>query len=179
MTTVSPELIKRIEDKILETLLLLQSRYPKTNLDIPKWRWTKMGRVAGKAHYIDNLVELNPDFLTNHLEELINQTLPHEIAHLVSVKVYGQQLGRGHGRFWKSVMYALSPMGVECRRCHDYSLDGVSKVHPRPYEYVCRCKDKTFNLTANIHNKIQRGQKRICVRCKTVIVLKSSIQQAA
>jgi len=177
MTTVSPEIIKRIEDKILETLLLLQARYTKANLEIPTWRWNKMGRIAGKAHYTGNLIELNPDYIANHLDQLINQTLPHEIAHLAAVKIYGLQLGRGHGRFWKSVMYSLSPMGVQVKRCHDYSLDGVSKVRPRPYEYVCRCKDKTFNLTANIHNKIQRGSIRHCVRCKATITLK--VQQAA
>jgi len=179
MTTVSPEIIKRIEDKILETLLVLQKRYPSANLDIPTWKWNPMGRTAGRAHYLGNLVELNPDFINNHLDELINQTLPHEIAHLVSVKVYGLQLGRGHGRFWKSVMYALSPLDVEVRRCHDYSLEGVSKIRPRPYEYVCHCKDKTFSLTANIHGKIQRGQKRFCTRCKATIILKSTLQQAA
>jgi len=177
--TIPNDIVKRVEDKILDTLLLLQKRYPNANLEIPKWQWTKMGRTAGRAHYGLGLVELNPDFITNHLEELINQTLPHEIAHLASFKIYGI-LGKGHGRFWKSVMYALAPLGVQVKRCHDYSLDGVTtRVRPRPYEYVCGCKDKTIKVTSNIHNKIQRGQKRFCIRCKVTIKLKSLVQQAA
>jgi SprT protein len=153
---IDPIVVKRIEDKILEVLLQAQSIY-KQPFTLPTLEYRQMGRKAGYATYSTWHVALNSDFLHNgHLEEMIEQTLPHEIAHLISYKVYGPVLGTGHGRCWKSVM---SRLGLEVRRCHDYSLEGVKVRKVTRVPAKCPCCGQMFNLTKIKANRIQMGRK--------------------
>lgn len=173
MTTVSTEIIKRIEDKILEVMLLLQKRY-NVVLELPKYSFRQMGTKGGLAYYRDYRIELNSDFFKNYCEEMINQVVPHEIAHLVSFKVYGP-LGRGHGQFWKGVMSSLRPLGVTITRCHSFSLEGVKHRRvAKPFAYKCGCM--VHNVTLNIHTKIARGSSRRCIRCRQKLTYQSVVQ---
>lgn len=164
---------KRIEDKILDVLLLAQSIY-KQPFEIPTLEYRQMGRVAGKAWFFNWKVEINPDFLKNgHLEEMINQTLPHELAHLISQKVYGRTLGGGHGRLWKSVMVRL---GLPPNRCHDYSLEGVKTRKKAKYPVKCPVCGAQFDVTAKRVEQIRAGLKiwhnsPVCRRVKKCLEL--------
>ena len=175
---ITPEIIQKIETKIAEVMGLFRKRFHSADLtETPKYSFRQMGRRGGLAYYKENRIELNPDFFKNHAEEMINQTVPHEVAHLVAFKVYSL-LGKGHGRFWKLVMGALYPLGVKVSRCHQYDLEGVKvRIVARPFSYHCGCMD--HNITKNIHAKIQSGRKYTCNRCRQPIKLIESIQPIA
>lgn len=144
---------KRVEDKILDVLLLAQKIYNQT-FEIPTLEYNQMGRCAGRAWFTEWKIEINPDFLKNgHLEDMINVTLPHELAHLISRKVYGF-LGGGHGRMWKSVMVNL---GLRPDRCHNYSLEGVKTRRKSIYPCKCPTCGKVFNVTRRRQNEILSG----------------------
>ena len=164
---------KRIEDKILDVLLLAQSIY-KQPFDIPTLEYRQMGRMAGRAWFLAWKIEINPDFLKNgHLEEMINQTLPHELAHLISQKVYGRIIGGGHGRVWKSVMIRL---GLRPDRCHDYSLEGVKTRRKAKFAAKCPTCGEQFDITAKRVEQIRAGLKifhnsPVCRRVKKCLEL--------
>ena len=163
---------KRIEDKILEVLLLAQSIYNQP-FEIPTLEYRQMGQTAGKAWYLAWKIELNPDFLKNgHLEDVINQTLPHELAHLIARKVYGV-LGRGHSRSWKSVMVRL---GLRPNRCHNYSLEGVKTRKKAKCPAKCPTCGTQFDITDKRVAQIRAGIKifhnsPVCRRVKKCLEL--------
>jgi SprT protein len=153
--------IKRIEDKLLDTLEKAQQIYGRA-FKVPELHFRQMGRTAGRAWYCgeEGKIEINPDFCLNgHLDEMVNQTLPHEIAHILANVIYKV---RGHGREWKSVMVNL---GLEPRRCHNYSLEGVkTRVRRRNHATYCGCG--RHDVTATIHNRMARGYRYWCNTCK-------------
>jgi len=153
---IDPQINHRIESKILDTLLLAQSVF-KRSFDLPKLEYRQMGRAAGWATYSQWKVTLNSDYLRNgHLEDMVNQTLPHELAHLISYSVYGPQIGRGHGRAWKHVMRSL---GLRPDRCHDYSLEGVKTRKKAKYACKCPTCGQEFLVTLNRVHQLRSGRK--------------------
>jgi hypothetical protein len=106
---------------------------------------------------------------------MLNDTLPHELAHFVSIFLYGKN-GDGHNFYWKSVMRW---MGIsDADRCHEYSLEGV-KVRQRhnDYHYSCKCNGITHQLNLRKHERhmflIHNGNRgMVCRKCKSPIVYK-------
>lgn len=161
------EIINRIETKILDTMDILQKKYPQNNLKLIEYSFKQMGRVAGRAWSRENRIEINPDYCLNgELEKMISVTIPHEIAHVVSYQVYGRA-GFGHGYYWKSIMINL---GLEPLRCHNFNMEGVKlrKVN-KPHKYTCGCTGMVHNMT-NLRNKqIESGRTFVCTKCKVKI----------
>lgn len=158
---VNTEIKTRIEDKILEVLLKAQEIY-KRPFNLPTIEYRQMGRTAGRATYSRWHIAINPDFCYNgHLDSMIDQTLPHEIAHLISYEVYGPVLGRGHGRCWKSVMIRL---GLRPDRCHNYSLEGVKTRTRRTETATCPTCGEQLMITPYRVRQIQSGAKIFCTR---------------
>ena len=170
---VNPETHKRIEDKILDVLLRAQEIY-KQSFDVPQLVYKQMGRTAGKAWFSAWKIEINPDFLNNgHLSDMINVTVPHELAHLISRKVYGD-LGAGHGRFWKSVMIRL---GLRPDRCHDYSLEGVkTRRTKRTQTATCPTCGEQLMITPYRVRQIQNGAKVYCTKTMRCRYAKKTLQ---
>lgn len=166
---VNSEIHHRVETKILDTLLTLQSAYGRT-FDIPKLVYKQIGRTAGRAFLSSWKIILNPDFLKNgHLEDMINRTLPHEIAHLVAYKLFGDH---GHGRGWKMVMRAL---GLEPNRCHTYSLEGVRTRSRVKYESRCPVCNDSLLITAYRARQIQAGRIVYCAKTRMCRIMKKPL----
>lgn len=121
------------------------------------------GMVGGKAWAGLNLIQINPGFVDDeHYSDLLNQTIPHEYAHILAGRKYGQRVG--HGPEWK---YVMRLMGLEPRRCHNYDLTKVIKV----VMYRCACRDHQFSTRR--HAVVRKyGTTYTCRDCKTPIVRK-------
>jgi len=165
------EIRHALETKILDVLLTLQTKTNHT-FDIPKLEFKQLGRRAGIANRLEYTVTINPDFCLNgHWQQMLDQTLPHEVAHLIAPKLYNPYLhgfdrnkGWGHGRAWK---YTMRLLGLQPDRCHDMSTEGVKVRNVRrPYIYSCGCPDKEFAITARMHNRMQSGRWKRCLRCR-------------
>lgn len=158
----------RFQLKLAELIALANKQYNREFTGI-SLEFRQMGRKAGLAWYNTSKIELNSDFCKNgHLEDLINRTLPHELAHIISYRVYGLT-GRGHKRFWKSVMRVF---GVTPNRCHSYSLEDVKThtVQRQYFQYECGCAGRKLRVSSVKHNRQARGRaKYFCVRCREVI----------
>jgi len=154
---VSLKLKKRVDETILMKLEQLETAFGKS-FPFPTVTYDQRGRIAGKAVYSEEKIKLNPVLLGENEESFLQETVPHELAHLIAVQIYGP-VGHGHGRFWKKVMME---MGVTPRRTHSYDCSSVSK--PRQW-FIYKCACGTKNFSKRRHNNVLRGSMYTCSLC--------------
>lgn len=130
------------------------------------------GNTAGWAYAKLNTIKLNRDLLLKYGEQFINRTVVHEMAHrfvyFYYTNHYNYQFKKAtpHGKEWKDMMIML---GInDPQRCHSYEVVGSMRKQQR-HHYTCLCGCQ-FQLSTTKHNKINKGQKRICRKCKSVLI---------
>ena len=179
--TVSRELEREVRAKVEETLDICRKHYNKP-LPTPPIKFAHLGRRAGVCHCNINRLtgivtnpelRINPDFFKKYHEDMINNTVPHEVAHYVSIMIYGRR-GSGHGWLWREVMAVVGIKAAD--RCHEYDLEGVKVRSGKetPFKYSCRC-EKPHMMTRTTHQRHQaslaigkRGYK--CTACRQYLV---------
>jgi predicted SprT family Zn-dependent metalloprotease len=186
-TTVSPQIKSAFEAKMEEVLVICRQKSGKDIPTIPM-KFSQLGQRAGicrcvwTSHYFPSVstvipsssyIVINPDYLKNHWDNMLNDTCPHEVAHYVAGFLYGKA-GYNHGHLWKRVMAWMGIPSAE--RCHEYSLEGVKvrNTH-RDYKYSCPNCARVFMLTPKKHQRhqflISYGTRGLwCPRCKQNIV---------
>lgn len=144
MTTI--QILARVKQKVKDCLVIANSHFP-NNVDFPQLDFTLKGGVAGQA-FRRNALRFNLYHLRYHTEEMINQTVPHEVAHLIVYANFPQ--AKPHGREWKEIMRLL---GALPERCHSYSSD----IRTKKWKYTCACNTIRF-LSTRRHNQIQKNK---------------------
>lgn len=162
---VSKEIRARVEAKLAACIEILEKRYNQ-KFKMPSIEYTGATHVAGSAMFSQWKIELSAPLLMDpaNVEEMINDTTPHELAHLVTNKVYPEVSERGqmqftsrgmrrgkrevHGPRWQEVMWA---MGVNPSRTHNMKLSEDSahadKVRQRVrYDWLCTGCNTTIQL---------------------------------
>lgn len=168
MKRVSSNVRNAFEAKMNETLAKCQ-RYYKMPLPTVELIFKQMGHSAGQALYNpltgEATIHINPDYLENHYESMLNQTMPHEVSHIVASFVHRKNCG--HGPLWKMV---CTWAGIPATRCHQYSLEGVKvKQYNKPFQYACKCRKWQF--TARKHKTLQTpGRWSECRACGARLV---------
>jgi len=127
----------------------------------PDYLFNQLGKSAGSAHLQSNIIKFNATLFKHNKEEFINQVVAHEVAHLIVYQHYGKV--RPHGREWQHVMRNV----FNCPAITTHSLD-VSEVIGRQFSYLCLCR--THQLTIRRHNKVLKGVKYLCTRCKGTLI---------
>lgn len=146
------------------------------NIEIP-FEGVRFFHKSSTAGYVvpakSNIVYLNYDFVKNNLGYFLQQTIPHEVAHLFAraIQVKKRKLEGPHGRTWKSIMRNV--YGIEPERTHD--LDPIQSPSSRKkHKYICNCMKHL--LTDACHRKVQNGTKNYrCVKCKGSLTYLSKI----
>ena len=88
----------------------------------PKLTFNLTGQTAGMAHYSPrNEIRLNRAFCVSHPKSMLEDTLPHEVAHILVEQRYGPR-SQPHGARWYAMFGALTGNAPE-GRCHDYRAD--------------------------------------------------------
>ena len=129
------------------------------------------GSAAGmyRVRRGERAIRYNPYIFAKYFENNLAATVPHEVAHYVTDRLYGLRNIRPHGVEWKTVMRSL---GAEPRVTARYDLTGVPVRRQRRFSYRCECS--THRLSTCRHNKIQRGQSSYrCRRCGSAIIFAS------
>lgn len=127
-----------------------------------KGRSSGMYRVRGG----DRVIRYNPWIFARHFDECLESTVPHEVAHYVTDRLWGLANIRPHGVEWKSVMAAF---GVEARVTGSMSLEGIPQRKITYFAYSCRCT--SHKLGVRRHRRIVRRQSIYrCRRCGDVLV---------
>lgn len=128
------------------------------------------GRIAGQA--CGNWkIRLNADLLVNNWEDFMNDTIPHEVAHLVQYVIYPYD--KPHGRGWKSIMRGF---GVNPKRTHKMDLSCTKVRRQARVEASCGHCGMEIKITTTRAKRIMRGYTYWHSKCgsKGVVVLRGS-----
>ena len=144
------ERLKAVEDKIEQVKALVQTRY---NMDLStlRVRYDLKGRTAGWA-IGGNTIRLNTTAIYGdeaHFKDMVEDTVPHEIAHIVCHR--NPSLGRKHDAGWISVCRALGGTG---KRTHDMTT--IEFAHGRTYIYTST-GGKEYAVSERRHRRVQQG----------------------
>ena len=165
-----------MDNKTLQTLILNEVKkvldkynklYPDNQIKFGElnYKFNLRGVVAGKASYFKRTLYFNLILAKENFLDFTSNTIPHEVAHLFTRKIYPDS--KPHGREWQRIMLTG---GYKPVRCHSYDTQTIKAKRPQKitYPYTCKC-GKKFNISKLIHGRIKAGQKRYCVKCKGMI----------
>jgi SprT protein len=128
------------------------------------------GRTAGQYVFCKGKpVDTNSYFrfnidIANANKSTFNTTVVHEVAHYITDLKFGVST-KPHGKEWKYVMNCL---GCEPKVTHNYTIPDSTK-RLKYFNYTCSCEGKIHELSSILHNRVLKGQDRVCKRCKEKI----------
>lgn len=158
---------KRIQAKV-EECIAIASKFYNQNFEVPSIQYTLRGTTAGRAKYDTNEVNFNLAIYKENGDAFLNRTVPHEVAHRISVMVYGKEKGRGHGFFWKYVMQFV--FNLEPSRTHSYEVGHLKTRTVKRWKYTCGCVDWIHKLTTIKHNRIlKKPRAYVCKHCRSTL----------
>jgi hypothetical protein len=77
----------------------------------------RLSKTAGRCFMESNHIDIGTKFLMAHYDQVMAETVPHEIAHQIDYNLYGIPAGnRWHGKTWQNIMLQL---GVKPDTYHD------------------------------------------------------------
>ena len=158
------QIISATEDYLYQIGVLLERSFD----PIPVYFDLK-GRAAGmyKVSKSQRMIRFNPYIFARYFNENLTSTVPHEVAHYIVDVVYGMKNTRPHGKEWKSIMALLNAdASVTC----NFDLNGLPTKHYQRFEYLCSCR--THELTRIRHNRVLKGARYLCRKCKQELVPK-------
>jgi SprT protein len=120
-------------------------------LKATKIRYNIKGQCAGQAireHSGKTILRFNIEAIEKDWAGMYNDTIPHEVAHLVCY--LRPDLGKNHNKGWKRVCEAL---GGKSDRCHTIDLTPARKVQRVRYIYQVEDGSK-IKVTKTVHNRI-------------------------
>jgi len=130
------------------------------------------GKSAGQYRYDPrrrtSTLRFNKALLDYYGAQFIEETVGHEVAHLVVHQYYGRNV-KPHGAEWQYVMKSV--LNQEPTTRHRYDLNVVPSVRKtQQFSYVCKCIDKVHKLGATRHNRASSGVGQYaCRRCKAIL----------
>lgn len=165
--SVSTAIRERVEQKVRETIALAENKFNQT-FEIPRVSYKLGGhRVAGRADLRAWTIKLNPNYFADNEDQMINQTVVHEIAHLLDYKMYPENFiaRRGqkrslHGPTWKRIMMAL---GVRPATGHTMKIKDAPQRQGRrgqKFAWTCSCGGSVMKLGAKRHANMLAGARQ-------------------
>jgi SprT protein len=168
---VAKDLKNRIETVVLDCLDKAQSTYGCSSVTkIPEIRFKTKGAAAGKAYWNGGnpYIDINPILLNENVEQVVNQTVPHEVAHIVVFELYLKCSFNvtAHGPEWQ---YVMKLFGKTPDRCHNMDVSTIRRMKSGAvFVYKCSCREHI--LSSIKHKRIQlEGRGYRCTKCKTPV----------
>jgi len=113
-----------------------------------------------KAHG-SGMIELNAVYLQRAREAMLEETVAHELAHLLVFHLSPRRRQPPHGKLWQEIMQHW--FGVKPERTHRFPTAGVRSRRQRRWSYRCACS--AHELSTVRHHRVQRGTVYLCRRC--------------
>lgn len=115
--------------------------------------FTLSGRSAGMAKRRGNIynIEFNVEAIYKDREEMLNNTIPHEMAHIVDMFIHGGS--SSHGPRWKAIAHSL---GCDLQRTHSIPLTKARRT--KRYQYIASCGSEV-EIGTRHHRMVQHGGK--------------------
>jgi predicted SprT family Zn-dependent metalloprotease len=155
---MTPTTVALMKQKVDECIQKARTKYGVTLADVDVRFDIRGHRIAGQAghRYGTFFLRFHPVACEQHLQEMLDEVVPHEVAHLVCYEK--PLLGRKHNWGWKNVCIGLGGTGS---RTHTLNLGGPSmqdklEAHKsrRPFIYL-DSKGTERPVTSQLHKSIQ------------------------
>lgn len=142
--------MQQIKDKCLEVMRVAELKY---GLDLSKVtiRFDLKGRAAGQAGRVGNqyYMRFNHDMLGREaFDHVLNNTVPHEIAHIVCFM--NPSLGSNHNHGWARVCMSLGGTGAKFHKEEVVYGKGSTYEYTTTQGFQVRCSQQ-------LHSRIQSG----------------------
>lgn len=159
--------MKEVEDRLTELMKMVEQNMPHGYVrQRPRVTYYDNKLYAGRADYRKHEIQINRVMLVENLEDMLYETVAHELAHLITFTLYGRKAAP-HGREWQHIM--RSWFNVEPSRCHNYDTTNVKAKRQDRWEAKCDCQ--THRITTVLRNRIMMGQGRRCITCHSLLHL--------
>lgn len=147
----------QVIDKTRECLAQAEARLGQS-FSMPTVNFNQRGKVAGSARLQGWEVRFNPVLLAENPAEFLTEVVPHEVAHLLTFKLFGRV--KPHGPEWQTMMTQV--FGIPARTTHHFD---TQSVQGKTFPYTCACCE--HQLTVRRHNKVLRQQAIYhCTQCR-------------
>ena len=115
--------------------------------------------IYGKRKIENMRFRINPQMLSNagNFKELISDTIPHEVAHLVATLVCG--VNENHGQNWQHIARVLGCNGERLCQASKVTIQKIRKT--RKFEYIL-ASGAHVEISTRVHNKMQGGARYLC-----------------
>ncbi|MBH9305962.1 SprT family zinc-dependent metalloprotease [Pseudomonas aeruginosa] len=155
----------RVEASYRQAEHFFQRSFPR-----PTVSFRLRGQKAGVAHLDENLLRFNPQLYRENREHFLEQTVAHEVAHLIAHQLFGPRI-RPHGEEWQLIMRGI--YGLPPDRCHTYA---VKRRATTRYLYRCHCPEHNdFPFSPQRHPLVAKGRRYYCRRCKATLVFTGEV----
>lgn len=159
---------QRVRATTLEYLQRAEGLYGLAHRPIPVG-FDLLGRALG-VYCVSRrqaVIRYNPYIFSLYFEHGLRTTVPHEVAHYITDRLFGLANVRPHGKEWRSVMQAL---GAEPRARTHLDLSGIPLRRQRRFTYRCDCA--VHQLSSCRHNRIVNSTARYhCRDCGSQLVV--------
>jgi SprT protein len=170
MITANDELHSRILARVAEFTRIVNARKP--GFAAPVVYYYTGRKAAGLADFQSHSIGLNLQVLQVREEEMVRDTVPHEVAHLAVAHLYRLKLVKAHevsshGRAWKFIMsnwFGIAPERIMI--LDEEELAEVDFRKQRRFPYVCGCPGLVHQVTTVRRRKMARGTFYRCGHCK-------------
>lgn len=144
-----------MEDKIRKRVADLLAGI--SELSKPDIKFNLTGKCAGmyERRGDKHCLRFNRNFFEKNFEDVLKFTVPHEVAHYVTVLRHGWV--KPHGKEWKNIMGLFGIKNPQ--RCHKFDVS-----HLYPWKYKCACRE--HYLSSFQHAKAANGRQYCCHLCK-------------
>jgi len=117
----------------------------------------RLRTTAGRAFFDRNMVDFNKSLMETNKEYFIQDTIPHELAHIIAFVLFGDD---GHGADWRRVLEALT--GRPAERLH--SMD-VSAQRRKSKTYTMYCGCGPVEISPQRMAWVNKGRQYTCNNC--------------
>ena len=153
--------MNRIQAKVNDLMQVAAIKWPAVQFpQITVKMNARLRTTAGRAYLQQGIVEFNPSIYEAHVEEFLEDTVPHEVAHVVAYYVFGST---GHDIFWKQV---CSDLGSATQRLHSFTVPKCSNA--KTYKFKCACMEHEF--TPQRYAWVKKGKMYRCRNCGEILV---------
>lgn len=110
--------------------------------------WAKYGRM-NHLHNIN--LEFNIAYIENNWDDMVEDTIPHEVAHVIDYLIRGYS---NHDKHWERIAKSL---GCSGNRTHNYQVQYARRPRTQTkHLYIATCGTE-FMASTTRHKRIQQG----------------------
>ena len=126
---LTKELREKVEKRVKECFDIAAKHYKHKFTTMPEIRFNLKSRTAGMAYHKEWMLRFNLILLVENEKDFFEDTIPHEVAHLVNRTVNKVPEGRkrlaAHGKEWKAVM--TDCYNLPANVYHTYDCSSIEK----------------------------------------------------